>query len=341
MRGSLTDAERPGTRPRLLVAIAIGAASALLSCAVLAGRGVLAADFTWPWRAAGVLLAGGDPYTAIVPVGPYPFDDRFLYPLPAAIVALPVALLRSNVAGGVFVGVSAALLAWGLTRDGWQRLPLFLSGPFLKVVAGAQWSPLMLAAALLPGLQWLAVAKPNLGLVSLLQRPTWKGAIGCVLFLLLSLALMPRWPAEWLANLGGDAKHPVPLFAFLGPLLLLALLRWRTREGRLLLTMAIVPQELLLYDQLALWLIPRRWWVSLGFAVLSWPALLVWAWPGSFGIAPFDDRIVVERLVMATIYMPALVMVLLRPDEGSLRWPILARRAAARDVSDAGARVAR
>src|SRR5690349_21765930 len=63
-----------------------------------------AVDFTYPWRAAGHLAAGRDPYQHMPP-GPYAQSGPFLYPLPAAIIALPVANLSAAVAGGLFFGI--------------------------------------------------------------------------------------------------------------------------------------------------------------------------------------------------------------------------------------------
>lgn len=309
-------AERPPLWLRIFVAVAIGAASAMVTHDILHGRHALAADFTWPWRAARALLAGQDPYVVIQPIGPYPLDDRLMYPLPAAIVSLPFALLPAVWAGALFIGCSAALLAFAVTRDGWHWMPLFVSAPFVKALLGAQWPPLLLAAALLPALQFVAAAKPNLGVVSLAYGPSRWGVIGCLTMLVVSLAILPSWPVEWLHNLGLDPKHPAPVRMFLGPLLLLAVLRWRTREGRLLLLMALVPQELLIYDQLALWLIPRRWWSSLLFSLLSWPALIAWAQPNLFGVGKEGIRSLTELLVMLCVYMPALYMVLRRPNDG-------------------------
>ena len=118
----------------------------------------VAKDFTYPWRAARALLAGLDPYVAIQPTGPYPYESRFPYPLPAALVAVPLAWLQAAVAGAVFFGLSAAALTWALLADrgggGLGRLWMLASAPFGMALALGQWSPLLVAGALLPACAW-------------------------------------------------------------------------------------------------------------------------------------------------------------------------------------------
>lgn len=316
------DAGVPGVRPSLLIrvglALAVGFVSAFVCHGILTGRHVLAADFTWSWRAARILLAHQDPYRVIQPTGGYPFDDHFLYPLPAALASLPFVSFRPILAGALFVGVSAALMTFAITREGYHWLPLLVSAPFIKVLLAPQWSPLLVAATLIPGLQFLAVTKPNLGIAALVYNPTWRGVIGCVAFLLVSLAVLPAWPWEWRRIVAQLHTHTAPFRMFLGPLLLLAVLRFRSREGRLLLVMALLPQELLLYDQLVLWLIPRRWWSSLLLSVVSWPALIAWMKPSLFGVSGLATSPLTELMTMLFIYLPVLYMVLRRPNRGEV-----------------------
>lgn len=316
------DAGVPAVRPSLLIriglALAVGLVSAFVCHGILTGRHVLAADFTWSWRAARILLAHQDPYRVIQPTGAYPFDDHFLYPLPAALASLPFVSFRPILAGALFVGVSAALMTFAITREGYHWLPLLVSAPFIKVLLAPQWSPLLVAATLIPGLQFLAVTKPNLGIAALVYNPTWRGVIGCIAFLLVSLAVLPAWPWEWRRIVVQLHTHTAPFRMFLGPVLLLAVLRFRSREGRLLLVMALLPQRLLLYDQLVLWLIPRRWWSALLLSVVSWPALIAWVKPSLFGVSGLATWPLTERMTMLFIYLPVLYMVLRRPNRGEL-----------------------
>lgn len=304
---------RPHPGARAAIALAIGAVSGFICHFALVRRGVLAGDFTWTWRAARILLAHQDPYRVIQATGAYPFDDRLNYPLPAALASLPFAPFPAVLAGALFVGVSAALLAWAVTREDYHWLPLFLSAPFLKVLLAPQWSPLLVGAALIPALQFLLVAKPNEGLALFAYKPTWWGAFLGLLLLVGSLMILPSWPIEWLHNLARAPQYGAPAFTLMGSVLLLAVLRWRTPEGRLLLVMALVPQRLLAYDQLGLCLIPRRWWSSLLFSVVTWPALVAWVSPSALGYPKSAVFQLTDFLTLCCIYLPALYMVLRRP----------------------------
>ena len=54
------------------------------------------------------------------------------YPAPALVTVIPFAILSVETAGAAFIFVSAALLAYGITSDGWYRLPVIASIPFMK-----------------------------------------------------------------------------------------------------------------------------------------------------------------------------------------------------------------
>jgi hypothetical protein len=298
------------TRDRLLVSAALGSWGAFITWfALSAAPQHLAKDFTWPWRAARVLLEGNDPYRVIQATGGYPFNTPLLYPLPAAIVALPFAPLGPALAGTLFVGLGAALLAFGLTRDreGVAKLPLFASAPFCMAAVLAQWAPLMTAAALLPALQVLAPAKPNLGLVAWLWRPSWRGALAGVLLVAVTLIIHPAWPAEWRAALATAPRYRGPALSLGGAFLLIAIVKWRLREGRLFLAMAVVPQLTLFYDQLPLWLIPSTAWRSVALSALSWVAWAQW-----YPYRAATSSVAAARpWIVWLIYVPALLLVLL------------------------------
>ena len=61
----------------------------------------------------------------------------------------------------------------------------------------------------------------------------------------LSLAVLPQWPLLWLRQTH-YYDHFIPLFVFPGPLLLLALFRYRDRDAWLLLLAALMPPALVL-----------------------------------------------------------------------------------------------
>jgi hypothetical protein len=297
-------------RDRITIAIALGLWGAFIAYFALAAAPEhMAKDFSWPYRAARALLDHQDPYRVIQPTGAYPFNTPLLYPLPAALVALPFVPFRPPVAGALFFGVCSALLAYGLMRDGFARLPLFASAPFCMAGVLVQWSPLITAAALLPSLQFLMAAKPNLGVASFVYRPTWRGLIGGVVFVLLSVIVLPHWPFEWRDALRTAPRYRGPATHLVGLFLLLGAVRWRRPEGRLFLAMSLVPQLSLFYDQLPLWLIPNTVWRSLGFSALSWVAW--WQWYPHRALS--SSVAAAEPWILWLVYLPALLLLLLLP----------------------------
>jgi hypothetical protein len=270
----------------------------------------LAKDFSYPWRAARALLNGQNPYEVMQAVGAYPFNAGFFYPLPAALVATPLAPLRPELAGAVFVGLSAAVLAWAVLRDCPYRLPLFLSAPFVQAAILGQWSPIMMAAALMPTLQFLGAAKPTVGLVAWLYRPSWRGIVGGGLLAAAAFLVLPGWLGDWRAVMPSTSKYRGPATTLLGAFLLLGLLRWRRREGRLFVTLALVPQLPVFYDALMLWLIPSTVWRSLALTLASWIGYLAW-YPHHTSSA--QNEIAFPWLVF-TIYLPALILLLMLPE---------------------------
>jgi hypothetical protein len=288
-----------------------------------------ALDFTYAWRAAGHLLAGRNPYDSM-PAAPYTEGGLFLYPLTTAMLVSPLANLSAASAGAIFIGVSSALLAAGLTWWGdYWRLLVFLSPAWLLAFFNIQWSPLLMASALLPALGWVAVAKPNLGLIAFAYRPRWSTVIACGALAAVSLVWMPGWPASWLAALKmQEAPHQPPIlwpFGFVG---LAALLRWRTREGRALVAASVAPAMSLPYDHLLLWLVARNWRESLILVATSWIAWLV-----ALATAPHDltrSPGFVQALLAVGMYLPATIIVLRRENAGTVpswvdrvaeRWP--------------------
>src|SRR5512144_3048052 len=100
-------------RIRILVSAAVGIASGVMTWFLLGRLGLGAADFNWAYDAARALVSHRDPYARTV-AGVIP------YPLPAVLFALPFAWLPRGAAAGVFFGTSSALLAFGLTKNGYR-----------------------------------------------------------------------------------------------------------------------------------------------------------------------------------------------------------------------------
>jgi hypothetical protein len=270
---------------------------------------LLARDYTFSWRAARALLLGHDPYQVVAGTGAYPFNVDLFYPLPAAVLSLPVATLPPAVAGAIFVAVSATLLGWAVSADGVKRLGIFISAPFCMAALLGQWSIVLTAAAMIPALQFLCVAKPNIGFAAWLYRPSWRGIIGGIALCAFSLIFMPDWPLRWLESIRGTVSYRAPALSLAGCFTLLALFRWRRREGRVFLGMAFVPQLPVFYDQLPLWLVPTTMWRTLLLSATSWVAWFMW-FPSRALMTQFA---VARPLVLLFIYVPALVMLLTLP----------------------------
>ena len=297
---------------RLITAAVLGGWGAFIAYFSMASHPQhLAKDFSYPWRAARALLAGQNPYEVMRAVGDYPFNSGLLYPLPAALVATPFSQLRPEIAGALFVGISAALLGWAVLRDCPYRLPLFVSAPFVQAAILGQWSPLLTAAALMPTLQFLAAAKPTVGLAAWIYRPSLRGIIGGLILAAAAFLVLPGWLGDWREVVGSTGKYRGPATTLLGVFLLLGLLRWRRREGRLFVAMSLIPQLPVFYDSLILWLIPSTLWRSFALSAASWVGYLAW-YPHR--ASPAQNEIALPWLVF-TIYAPALVLLLLMPNK--------------------------
>jgi hypothetical protein len=222
----------------------------------------------------------------------------------AALFGLPFVRLAGDVAAGIFFGISSGLLAFGLIGKGYERLWIFLAYPYWAAMLTAQWSPLIMASAFFPLLLPATFAKPQVGFPVALTHLSWRGAIACALWCGASLAVMPRWPILWIKQLG-NYQHFFPLLVFPGPLLLLALIRYRDRDCWLLLLASAMPARWF-FDAFILWLIPKSRKEILVTAALSWGAG-IWRWyhyPTSFNQ--------VGRWAVLFFYLPMLAVVLLR-----------------------------
>lgn len=312
MNDAVTGARRKKLQPgdRGILAAVLGGWGAFIAYFSMASHPQhVAKDFSFPWRAARALLDGQNPYEVIRAVGEYPFNSGLLYPLPAALVATPFSQLRPEIAGALFIGLSCALLGWAILRDRPHLLPLFASAPFVQAAILGQWSPLLTAAALLPALQFLAAAKPTVGLAAWLYQPSRIGIIGGVILVVIAFLVVPGWSGDWREVVGSTSKYRGPATTLMGSFLLLGILRWRRREGRLLLAMSLMPQLPVFYDSLILWLIPSTVWRSLALSAASWVGYLAW-YPDR--ASPLQNEIAFPWLVF-TIYLPALVLLLLLP----------------------------
>jgi hypothetical protein len=259
------------------------------------------------------LLGGQDPYGQAERAR---FFYPQFYPLTALLLLVPLAPLPNELARVAWAVVGGVALALAARRYGRGLPAALLSANFLNAVILGQWSPLLTASAVVPvlGIAW--AAKPTIGAAIFVSFPSRRGLIAAVLLLLVSLLVFPTWPWHWWTALFQGPKA-VPILRPAGFLLLLALLRWRRPEARLLVALGCVPQTIGLYETLPLFLIPRTRMEGYGLAVLSYLA--------AFGQALLYPRLphmtlpqnLAERwpVVLLCLYLPALLLVLRRPNE--------------------------
>jgi hypothetical protein len=305
----------PSTRARVLVAVAT-ALAAVVVCLVRQRQTGPPSDFAMFWTAARVLLDGGDPYAAIRPGGIWHWESGYLYPLPAAVVLIPFLPLSPAIAAVVFSSLAMGVFAFAITREDWSRWPILMSAPALWAVSAGQWAPLVSAAAMTPAFAWAAAVKPTIGLACFARMPTWRFiVIGCVL-VLVSFLFLPDWPLRWLhatRTLQASEAYHVPLLMPLGFVLGLAALGWRDPDARLLLVMSVVPQTMVMYDQLVLGVIARTRIQAYIFSLWSYMvlALAVLLRPAR----DLDKLGTMHYLAHALTwgyYLPLLVVVLMR-----------------------------
>ena len=281
-------------RKRITVAGCLGLGTGTFCWFLLTRTYHNAGDFQWALHLAERLVARQNPYDT-------PFEQ---YPLPAAFVALPFLRMRSEIAGGAFYGLSSFFLALGLTRRNYGRLRIFLAYPYWAGLLTAQWSTLIAAAAFFPLLMPVAMMKPQIGLPIFFTRLSRRGILACVVVAGLSVAVLPQWPLLWLRQTR-YYEHFIPLVVFPGPLLLLALVRYRERDTWLLLLAALMPQRWF-FDSFTIWLIPKSRREMLFTASVSWGAG-IWRWyhlPLNFTE--------VGRAAVIFLYLPMLCVVLFR-----------------------------
>jgi hypothetical protein len=309
---------------RLFLAVAVGAAGAAIHLLQQRARPDHPGDFGVAWFGARMLFEGRNPYRLIGPGLEYEWPWAPLYPATAMVVAMPVAMFEQLLATMLFVGISAALFTFAITRDGWSRLPVLVSYPFIIAVAAAQWSPLVASAFFLPVVGSVLIAKPTLGgaVAFASDWATQRAAVlGGLVILALSFWFMPHWFGEWRVAVGRDMSALTPpMLRRGGFVLLLALLRWRQPEARLLLVMAIVPQTSSWYEIVPLFIVARTANESMVLAIFS---SLGWLSQDYLMTATNGTEFIsqVGHLMLAFGYIPALIIVLRRSNASTTVLP--------------------
>jgi hypothetical protein len=274
-------------------------------------------DFDYFWLAGHAVWQGLDPYAVTrqaIEEGTHKVP--FYYPGTTALLMLPFGALPRHLAIALFTAMGMGLLA--MSVRGW-RFWIVLSAPALQSIQLGQWSPWLTAAIGLPWLGFVWAAKPSVGLALFLGWPSRLAVAGGLAVVALSFAVLPHWPFDWLEAIRSTAHYTAPVQRFGGALLLLAFVRWRRPEARLLGLLALVPHTTGIYEQLPLLLIPqtkRRFAVLMG---LSWVAAVLVYTVVSYTPEP-DVVLRVQRglarqwpYFLFLVWLPALYMVLRPP----------------------------
>ena len=265
-------------------------------------------DFDYFWTAGRAVWQGGDPYLAVdAAIREGTLRWPFFYPGTAAVLLAPFGALPHQLAAALFTSLGMGLLVWSV--HGWRRW-IVLSPPALEAVLIGQWSPWLTAAVGIPWLGFIWAAKPSIGLALFAGWPSRAAMYGGIAVVILSFVLLPHWPTMWLDAVQNSGQYRAPFQRFGGFVLLLAWLRWRKPEARMLGVLALIPHTTSVYELLPLFLVPqtkRSFGVLLGLSFLA-TAIVYVRFPFGGSLSGTLDARWPYFLVLA--YLPALFMVL-------------------------------
>jgi hypothetical protein len=303
---------------RAAFALAVAISAALLTLRFWSDPHVQPSDLGQVWAGSRALLHGKNPYEVIGPGRPFEWPWPLLYPLTAMLTLMPLAWLPLQWTDPLFVAIGFGLFTWAVTakRITSPALVGLVSLPALMTLQTSQWSLLLAGAALMPWCGWVLIAKPTIGLALFTAYPRWKTAIGCGLVLIISFIIWPGWIAEWRATFASAPHIVAPILRPGGALVLLALLKWKRPEARLLVALACVPHTTVPYETIPLFLIPQTW-------RQSWTlwALAGVAYAGQALTGPYSSQLEYwtsgAEWIVAVMYLPCMAMVMSRPNV----WP--------------------
>jgi hypothetical protein len=317
------DDSAPSRRVRILLAVAASILSGFRALLWVSGERK-SRDFDQVWFAAKTLLGGRNPYHEIGPGLAFDWPAPLYYPLTAAIPVTPLSLVDRRLAAVLFAAIASGAFVWAATRRSLAPAVVITSASAALAAEAVQWSPLLGAAFGIPWLGALLSSKPSIGLAVFAARPSRAALLGTIVLIAISLALLPSWPLDWISALRHTSlgiKGGTPYFAPVGTsggmFAVLALLRWRRPEARLVFVLACVPQTPLLYETVPLFLVPSTITEGGILWLGSWLAAL---WLSMAG--PYDGDLarftVSARAIGWCLYLPCVAMLLRRPNAGAL-----------------------
>ncbi len=294
-------------RHRLFIAFALGIAIGFVNF-YLQFNFHIPSDFSIPLCGANRLIADLNPYSC-------PTNGVASYPLTTIIALIPISGLPVEIASAIIMGISTGLLAYALNRpqEPW-RLLAFLSVPFVYSVQISQWAPLFLAAVYLEWLYPIVLIKPQLGLSISIMNFTPRRFFLVLALGLISLLIQPDWILRWWQQSSGYDGF-IPLLSIPGLILLLAIIRWRTKPAQWLFLLSLTPQRGW-YDQLMLWTIPSNQQQMMLLTACSW---LMWLPIIIFG--PHIFRGYSNLWLTISLFYPALGIVLADKEPSQIEQP--------------------
>jgi hypothetical protein len=331
--GQCGMSEAVAPRPRLAISVLLGVLAGWFS--YLNTSRPEPRDFTAVWRTARAILDHQDPAAV---------SRTVFYPLPSILGGVPWALIPTvDEANALFMMCSAAAFAWALMEHGYAPLLGFFAAGMAFAAEVVQWTPIFAGAYALAPLSVFLVVKPHMGLPIFLARPSWWPVGGAVVVTCAAFVIDPAWITHWREGMAIGGAHLGPAqrgFPYSPPILLpggavalLAILRWRRPEARLLVALACVPQSLLLYETVPLALVPRTVREASVFTGLSY--IVLWYLIRGRPYADIAEFAVAGgRMYALLLYIPLTIMVLRRPNAGRIprwvearivRWPAWAR----------------
>jgi len=316
---------RPTLKRRIVFASVVASAAAVILYVGLTTHQGSHTDFDQCWFAARAILQGRNPYALVGPGLEFEWPYPLYYPVTALIFSIPFTIFTQHAAAIAFVSLSTFALAFGSTRDGWHRLPLFASAAFIDSVMTAQWSIIMAAAVFIPWLGFFAVAKPQIGIPvvcgSRSSRSLSWAVSGIMIAMIGSFVLFPSWMSEWIPILG-DASHILsPLGQAGGFVVLLLLARWRRPEAWMVILLAALPQTLMWYSVLILLAVADTYREACFLSLVSTSGYVL----GNLALAAELPRIgtIIWFLLNATAFWPVVFLIMRRPNTGPFpHWSI-------------------